>query len=112
MEQKQLDRLRQMLIGLRGEIEQLNDTSRAAAGTVVLDQAKVGRLSRMEALQAQQIAQETHRRRQVRLQRIESALRRLDDGEYGYCLGCGEEIEPGRLNIDPASTRCIRCADS
>ena len=112
MERKQLDIFRQVLIGIREEIEQLDNTSKSAAGTVALDQSKVGRLSRMDALQSQQIAKETNRRRQVQLQKIQSALHRLDEGEYGYCLKCGEEIGQGRLNIDPASTRCIRCADS
>jgi DnaK suppressor protein len=63
MDQSQLDSFRQTLISLREEIEQLNHASREAAGTVVLDQSKVGRLSRMDALQAQQMAQETARRR-------------------------------------------------
>ena len=112
MEQKQLDAFRQALIATREEIEQLIDTSKDAADTVVLDQSMVGRLSRMDALQAQQIAQETTRRRQVRLQKIHSALRRLDKGEYGHCLICGDEISLGRLEFDPASTRCIGCVDS
>ena len=112
MDQNQLEFFRDALIAIRTEIEQLNEAGKEAAGTVVLDQSKVGRLSRMDALQAQQIAQETTRRRQVQLQKVQSALRRLDEGEYGYCLICGEEIDPGRLKIDPATTRCIGCADS
>lgn len=74
MDQTQLDTFRRALISLREEIEQLNHASREAAGTVVLDQSKVGRLSRMDALQTQQMAQETARRRQVHLQKIGSAL--------------------------------------
>jgi len=111
MEQSQLDSFRQRLISLRNEIEQLNNANREAAGTVVLDQSKVGRLSRMDALQAQQMAQETARRRQVQLQKIESALRRMDASEYGYCHVCDEEIAVARLDFDPASTRCIKCMD-
>jgi len=112
MEQDQLDAFRQTLITLRDEIEQLNITSREAAGTVALDQSKVGRLSRMDALQAQQMAQETARRRQIQLQKIDGALRRMDAGEYGYCLICDEEIALARLGFDPASTRCVGCMDS
>ena len=111
MEQNQLDEFRQALIVLRDEVEQLNDANREAADTVVLDQSKVGRLSRMDALQAQQMAQETTRRRQLQLQKIDSALRRMDAGEYGYCFICGEEISTARLDFDPASTRCIGCMD-
>lgn len=111
MEQNQLNTFRQALISLREEIEQLNADSRDAAGTVALDQSKVGRLSRMDAMQAQQMAQETVRRRQLHLQKIDNALRRMDTGDYGYCFKCGDEIDVARLNFDPASTRCIGCMD-
>ncbi len=111
MEQNQLDAFRQTLISLRNDIEQLMNDSKDAAGTVALDQSKVGRLSRMDALQAQQMAQETTRRRQIQLQKIDSALRRIETGEYSYCLICGEEIVLARLDFDPACTRCIGCVD-
>ena len=111
MEPTQLESFRLALISLRAEIEELNTASSEAADTVTLDQSKVGRLSRMDALQAQQMAQETARRRKIQLQKIESALRRIDKGEYGYCFICGEEIEPARLDFDPACTRCTGCMD-
>jgi|TARA_B110000238_G_C15696929_1_gene256719 DnaK suppressor protein len=111
MQQTQLDIFRQALLSLRDEIEQLVTESKEAAGVVTLDQSKVGRLSRIDALQAQQMAQEMIRRRQIQLQKIDSALRRMDAGGYGYCLTCDEEIAIARLNFDPASTRCINCAD-
>ena len=83
-----------------------------SAGTIELDQARVGRLSRMDALQAQQMAKASSRRRQLERGRIAAALRRIDDGEYGYCLGCGERIPEPRLAIDPAATQCVECASS
>jgi DnaK suppressor protein len=112
MKQLQLDTFRQALISLRDEIEQLSNENKEAAGTVTLDQSTVGRLSRMDALQAQQMAQETARRRQVQSQKIDSALRRMDAGEYGYCHKCGDEIGVARLNFDPAGTRCIGCMEN
>lgn len=99
-------------MALKEEIEHLNKTSKESTDTVVLDQSKVGRLSRMDALQAQQMAQETARRRQVQLQKIDSALLRMDTGDYGYCLICGDEIGTARLGFDPASTRCMGCMDN
>ena len=42
--------------------------------------------------------------------KIEQALRRIDEGEYGYCLECGEEIAAKRLEIDAAASQCVRCA--
>ena len=111
MEQNQLDAFRQKLISLREEIEQLIHTATQAAETVELDQSKVGRLSRIDALQAQQMAQETARRRQLQLQKISTALQRVEARQYGYCLVCEEEIPAARLDFDPASTRCIGCMD-
>jgi len=77
---------------------------------VELDQASVGRLSRMDALQIQAMQVETERRREVELKRIESALKRMDAGEYGYCVACDEEISAKRLDANPAVPTCVDCA--
>jgi DnaK suppressor protein len=77
---------------------------------VQLDQTRIGRLSRMDAMQDQAMAIELERRREVELARIDSALERLADGEYGYCVTCGEAIEPRRLELDPAIPLCLGCA--
>jgi DnaK suppressor protein len=77
---------------------------------IELDQTKVGRLSRMDAMQQQAMAQATARRTEVELQRIRTALGRLQSGDYGYCVKCEEEIAEGRLRADPASLVCIDCA--
>jgi len=79
-------------------------------GVVVLDQTSVGRLSRMDALQNQAMQQETARRREVELKRIDAALQRLEEDEFGYCVACGEEIPPKRLDMDPANPVCVDCA--
>jgi DnaK suppressor protein len=96
-------------------LEQLQAVTAAAddaAGVVELDQARVGRLSRMEALQAQQVSKETNRRRALQITRIKAALARLEAGEYGCCVSCGEEIDPRRLALDPAAPLCIACAEA
>lgn len=77
---------------------------------VELDQTRVGRLSRMDALQTQAMAQETDRRRHHELSQIDAALRRLEDGSYGECLECGEPIAVKRLELDPSAPLCIDCA--
>jgi RNA polymerase-binding protein DksA len=41
---------------------------------------------------------------------IDEALRRLDEGGYGYCEGCGQPIAPERLAARPTATRCVACA--
>jgi RNA polymerase-binding transcription factor DksA len=45
------------------------------------------------------------------LAQINRALRRLDDGTYGQCVVCGQEIDERRLAALPHSDRCIRCAE-
>jgi DnaK suppressor protein len=111
MEEDQLEAFRVALLSQRDEIEKLSSAGQDATGTVTLDQSKVGRVSRMDALQAQQMAQETARRRQTQLQKIDSALRRIDAGNYGDCFVCGEAINTARLEIDPACTRCTDCME-
>ncbi len=112
MNLSELNRFRQALLGLKAELEQFEASVGDSAGTVELDQSRVGRLSRMDALQAQQMALETSRRRQLRLVRVEGALRRVESGDYGDCFMCGEAIDLRRLEADPTQTRCIKCAEA
>lgn len=94
----------------RAELEELSATTAEARRPVELDQQSVGRLSRMDALQVQAMAQAVDARRRERLQRIAAALGRVEDGEYGYCAECGEAIPPERLAIEPTIERCVDCA--
>lgn len=98
------------LLTLKAELEALNEASSDARATVELDQTSVGRLSRMDALQGQAMAQETARRRAVAIQRIDAALGRIAKDDFGYCVTCDGEIAFERLQMDPASPTCIACA--
>jgi DnaK suppressor protein len=102
----------ELLLKRQAELKALSEAGSEASKPVELDQARVGRLSRMDALQGQAMSQEATRRRELALVRIAKALKRLELGEYGECLNCGEEIATGRLEVDPAATLCIRCAES
>ena len=99
---------------LTEELEQLVDiefTGRASAHTVELDQARMGRLSRMDALQSQAMSIEANRRRDQLIIQIKAALQRIDSGDYGICLSCGDKIDLKRLTINPATTLCVACAE-
>ena len=100
------------LIELRESLLKAQETGEQAEQTVELDQTRVGRLSRMDAMQAQAMSKETGRRRRQKLMQIEAALRRIEHGEYGYCQECGEEIAAARLQIDPTVLLCIACAEA
>lgn len=45
------------------------------------------------------------------LRNVRSALRRIEDGSYGTCLHCEEEISPKRLNAVPWAAYCIQCQE-
>ena len=101
---------RQSLEQRQAALREAGDASRDATQTVALDQNRVGRLTRMDALQQQAMSHEGERRRGLELQRIASALRRIEEGNYGNCVSCGEAIDARRLEFDPAATQCIACA--
>jgi DnaK suppressor protein len=107
-----MDDMKQKLIALKHELERLADTGDDPAAVVQLDQTKVGRLSRMDALQAQAMAQASGKRRALQLREIDAALRRIDDGSYGDCERCEAPINPLRLDADPTARLCIDCASS
>ncbi len=89
------------------EEDRISDEARAP---VTLQQDSVGRLSRMDAIQQQAMAQAQERRRVQERVRIKAALGRIDEGEWGYCVSCGEEIADARLANDPSVATCVKCA--
>jgi RNA polymerase-binding transcription factor len=98
---------------LERELEEtlsMRDSTEQARDTVALDQQSVGRLSRIDAMQQQQMALAADRARQQRIARIKAALERMDKDEFGDCLACGEPIPDGRLTADPTALFCVACA--
>ena len=111
MNKNRLEQIKLKLHQQKTELEELEASFKESSQPVELDQSKVGRLSRMDAMQGQQLALEAARRRKLQLLNIERAFRRLESGEYGYCVECGEEIDSRRLDFDPANSLCIECAE-
>ena len=106
-----LSHFKKLLIQKRDKINDIIATGDDAARPVELDQTRVGRLSRMDAMQAQAMSIEAKRRRDIELVRIKSALHRLEEGSYGECLQCFELISLARLENNPSVTLCIDCAE-
>lgn len=92
---------------IMGVTELIKDSSK----TVALDQNSVGRLSRMDAMQGQAMAQAGAERQKQQLYLLEQALDRVDSGDYGRCLQCDEMIAIARLEIEPTAEFCINCAN-
>ena len=99
--------IRKRLLAKKQEVTDLLNANAEDAAPVELDQSQQGRLSRMDAIQQQAMAAETQRRRQRDVHLLDAALKRLDEGEYGYCVNCGEAIGTERLALDPATPFCI-----
>jgi DnaK suppressor protein len=99
------------LKGRLGSLAAVDQSRKESAAVVELDQARMGRLSRMDALQQQAMSQATSRLSDVESRRIKAALERIRSGEYGYCVICGEEIAEARLRFDPSVPNCIVCAE-
>jgi DnaK suppressor protein len=89
---------------LRVQLEQLRET----AAPVSLD-LSIGRLSRMDAMQQQQMANATRRRADAELGQIAAALHRLDAGSFGECASCGDDIDRRRLLARPSAPCCRDC---
>lgn len=105
--------LKRMQALLADELATLSETLEAslesAKGTA-LDQARIGRLSRMDALQSQAMAQGANRRLAEDIAAIRAAMERIERGTYGICAGCDREIDLMRLEVYPATERCLPCA--
>lgn len=101
--------LRGDLVQLAGELaaqlERLGEDSRP----VKLDQQAVGRLSRMDAMQQQQMAAANAGHIRAHLSRVRRALLAIESGDFGICQDCGGDIAFARLKIRPDSPLCIAC---
>ncbi|MDP6903141.1 MAG: TraR/DksA C4-type zinc finger protein [Verrucomicrobiota bacterium] len=109
MDTDRLDHFRSRLELLAEEIRSAMESSKEDSGVVELD-TSIGRLSRMDAMQNQQMALELRRRQEQQLQRIANALKRMDKGTYGLCGKCKQLIAEVRLEVSPDVVLCVRCA--
>lgn len=110
MDTSTLAEFKSQLEKLQRELQQSVEADEST-DKVELDQSRMGRLSRMDALQNQQVSLDKQRRRQHYLKAVEGAIRRLDQGQFGQCFICDEPISLERLRFDPTLTRCIECAE-
>lgn len=96
------------LEALRDELA--TDVERTGEGSKPVDlDEPIGRLSRMEAMQQQQMAAANRRSLKIRLDQVRAALERIASDDYGLCLECEEPIAYKRLAARPESRFCLRC---
>ncbi len=107
-----LAKYKKLLIEQQTSLQSVVATGEAAAETVELDQTRMGRLSRMDGMQQQEMSKASNQRRQLKLVQIAAALKRIENKDYGYCNECEEDINPKRLEHSPAVSLCIACAEA
>jgi DnaK suppressor protein len=71
----------------------------------------IGRLTRQDAMQQQQMTLESRRRLELQQTQLKTALKRIDDGKFGLCVMCKEPIATERLKIVPESPLCVLCLE-
>ena len=108
----QIEQLRDSLKTRQQQLEQLVNSTHSGTETVTLDQQSVGRVSRIDALQQQQMALANQQQASAQLRAIERALRAIDSGDFGICSECGENIAFARLEVQPFSSLCLGCQSS
>ena len=101
-EQRLRDRLEEITAGL--------EAGKKGVAPVELDQSRIGRVSRMDAMQQQALAQAAARLAGAEKARIQKALDRMKSGDFGYCVNCEEDIPEKRLHFDPSVLFCVACA--
>ena len=101
------EEIRQKLMDEKAElakrIDKIHEHARNPLDADSAEQAaQLGNVAVVSALEAEAVEE---------VAEIDAALQRLNDGSYGLCITCGEEISPGRLSARPASAECVDCAE-
>jgi DnaK suppressor protein len=106
---QQLAQFAELLKRRQQELRTRLETIERRTEPVTLDQQSVGRLSRMDAIQQQQMAKADAQQVQLLLRRIAAAHARLEEGDYGYCTDCDQAITSARLEVQPETALCLNC---
>ena len=107
--QNEIAELAEQLERQKKELLLLLDENAGQSAPVKLDQQAVGRVSRIDAIQQQQMAKANRAQDKQLLNATIAALKRIDDNEYGYCLECAEPVGYARLQVQPQVSLCLNC---
>lgn len=93
--------------GLKKEIPRLTELMKPVA-----PDNSIGRISRMDNIVNQSVAEAQLSKAKVRLVRLKEALKRVDEDEdFGLCIDCGDPIPIARLKAMPETEMCVECAE-
>ena len=109
MNEQDLSIYKQKLESMLLEIGEYLSKTEESAAAVEPDKG-LGRLSRMEAMQDQQMVLELRRRKKRQLLEVKNAISRIEQNLFGKCVFCGKKISSERLNVFPEVQSCVNCA--
>ena len=110
MNEEQKSELRDLINNEIEELKLMIERVKETVRPIAPDDA-IGRLTRMEAINAKSVSEANLRSSQIRLGKLEFALNKLDDPKFGICTGCDEPIPIGRLMVMPESRMCVKCLE-
>ena len=108
---EQLEELHEALLADRQRLEEYLRLTREGAKPVELG-TPIGRLSRMDAIQQQEMTKASRSTLETKLLQIHASLEAYQTGEYGYCRSCEEPIGYRRLKACPEAPFCLSCQDA
>jgi DnaK suppressor protein len=111
LDHEQLEELHRDLLADRLHLEEHLQLSEEGAKPVQLG-TPIGRLSRMDAIQQQEMTKASRSTNETKLRQIKASLEAHQKGEYGYCRSCESPIGYRRLKARPEAPFCLRCQDS
>ena len=109
MEPKEIEEIGEHLREWQEKLTRQLPSLKEAAKPVSPDNA-LGRLTRMDAIQSQEISKNTLQQVQAQLAKLEFALSQIGHPDFGFCLECESPIPAGRLKAMPGATQCVNCA--
>ena len=107
----QITHCRTALEEMRDQLQDQIQQSGQSTEVVNLDQGLIGRISRADAIQQQNVAISTRNSATIRLRKVQFAINTIDTNSYGYCKRCVKTIGYPRLEAQPEANLCINCQD-
>lgn len=87
------------------EIAQLEESAQP-----VSPENAIGRISRMDAINNQGVLEASIRNRKRKLGKLQLALSKINNSDFGICSRCKNPIQPQRVILMPESDKCVNCA--
>lgn len=107
-ERKELrEKILAMLELVKGNIEELKEQTKP-----ISPENSLGRITRMDAINNKSVNEAALRQAKIKMDRLETALQKIELPDFGVCVRCKKPIQAKRLMFMPQSARCVKCADS